>query len=128
VLEAFAIEAEFFQDVCQRLVVKTVTEYKQGAFVGSASLLCSSIDQASWNWTLVVDLSEESGKSGWEEVRGRRSGCEVGWVFFWGEKWKQLVITVGRVERQFTAERTRRVCVCLVIVMCMVPTRSRGGI
>jgi hypothetical protein len=26
VLEAFAIEAEFFEDVCQRLVVKTVTE------------------------------------------------------------------------------------------------------
>jgi hypothetical protein len=33
VLEAFAIEAEFFQDVCQRLVVKIVTEYKQGALL-----------------------------------------------------------------------------------------------
>jgi hypothetical protein len=33
VLEAFAIEAEFFQDVWQRLVVKTVTEYKQGALL-----------------------------------------------------------------------------------------------
>jgi hypothetical protein len=116
---------------------ETSSENRDGiqtrSFVGSASLLCSSIDQASWNWTLVVDLSEESAKSGWEEVEGRRSGCEVGWVglgwvFFWGEKWKQLVITVGKVERQFTAERTRRVCVCLVIVMCMVPTRSRGGI
>ncbi len=38
--------------------------------------------KASWNWTLVFDLSEESGKSGWEEVGGKRSGCEVGWVGF----------------------------------------------
>jgi hypothetical protein len=67
-------------------VPETSSENRDGiqtrSFVGSASLLCRSIDQASWNWTLVVDLSEESGKSGWEEVGRRRSGCEVGWVGF----------------------------------------------
>ncbi len=64
-------------------MAETSSENRDGiqtrSFVGSASLVCSSIDQASWNWTLVVDLSEESGKSGWEEVGGREDQ-DVKWV------------------------------------------------